>query len=384
MTPMLIASCLILKLSFIAYLNYMLYSLVLILMSCLISYISVFFLSLIIKIQNLKKIIIIYTGILELLFACSFIVATNYIGITDFVNNIDTFKFAKYFFYSSELMLYNKKLNLINLFLIILIILGLYKISYYIFYKSFYINGFSVDSKNVTFNHKKANIFTKILNKFYFYNKDKKLLFRNFNKLKSIIFTVLIFIISTVCTTDKTKDNYSALLIINQFMTISLLGQVCYNIVLLDKNKFEEFYLSKLKLYDFYIQKDISAKLISFLFMFVYNIIVLINFKLNIKQCIYYLLINSICIILMSKPITLIMIKIHIVKEWDFGSLFDILKLVFYALVSYIFLTVLTAISIMTNYIYFIILYALLIGLLTKLINKFVHKFIINKKLNFI
>lgn len=380
--PLLVADGLAINLSLLVYFNYILYVILLLLIIYLVSYITLFFLSMVINIQHLKKIIIIYTGIIELFFTCSVILISNYVNLNNFINNLDTYKFTKYFFYFSELMLYNRRTNVI--FFLILLILIFYKLSYFLFYKSFYINGLFVNSSTNTYSHKKNLITYKLLNKFYFFNKDKKLLIRNFNLLKSIIFTLITFTITTIFSTNKTEDNYLFLLIINQLMTISVVSEINYNIVNLEKNKYEKLYLSKIDIFNFYLQKNVSGKLISFLFIFIYDFIILINFMPNMKQSIFYLLANIICITLISKPITLIMINISIINKWSIKNLFTIVKLIFYTLSLYSIILIFMYLSSKTSYIYFIILSFLLMFLLSSLIDTLIKKFLTNKKLNFI
>lgn len=379
--PAVVADGIINSLSISVYINFFIYSLLLLISVEILSYITIFLLALVFNIKYLKRMIIIYTGLIELIFTCLIIYISNYMDIGTFIDNLDKSFLTKYFYKYSSMMLNDSYINIVGFLIGIVAVFILYKFAYNIFYKSFYINGLSSNAGNMQFKEKnKSNGFLK---KYYFFKKDKKLLTRNFMILKSIIFTILTFLITTIFSTDNSDSSLIFLLIVNQFMTFAILAQLAVNIVKLDQDKFEILYMSKIRIYDWYRQKEMSAKIMCVLFSLIYNLIILFRFHLGISEILIYLFVNITTIILFSKPISLISIYFYTSKKFKVKEIFQISRLIIYCIIGYSILTLIEYMAYRFGILVFILTCILFVFIMSKLIDMLIEKFITRRNIQF-
>ncbi len=308
--------------------------------------------------------------IIEIIFTSIVILITNYFNITDIISKANNNHIIHIFIKFNKMMINQHTIKASLLILLVLLYTIIYIITYGIFYKIYYIKGLFINNSDNVLCYNKQLIKIKFLSNFYFYQKDKKLLFRNFDRLKSIIFTLIIFIIITIFTIKNSKnDIFIFLLIINHFMSLSILFQIIYDNINIEQDKTDLFSLSGISKYDFYIQKNFYSRIVPAIYIFIYNFIILIMFNLQIKQIIIYLLINLFTIFIGSSLVTLISIYMNNIETYSFKNLFYMVKYISKILIYYAIILLITIIALSK----YILLGIVIIILLNKITNKLIY-----------
>jgi hypothetical protein len=198
--------------------------------------------------NNLHRVLLVFTGLFEML---------GFMVLVSYTDNIPI-KYIDYILKKVNLLMlhYTSSSKLVPITFTILIEIFLFSLSYFIFKQVYFKNGSFLinDINRTTLSNSSKFVFFR---KKFFVVKDIKLLSRDFSRLKFIIVTVIIFFIS-ILKADKTLSINST--IVMMFIYVFILSiQLVFDNMSIEQRKVDLFILSNLSMNELFKQKYMSV-----------------------------------------------------------------------------------------------------------------------------
>lgn len=255
------------------------------------------------KRNNIKKIILIFTGIIDVLFTVFIMLSLNYLNINQIINDIEYIPLIRYLYLFFIGIEKNRPIQLFGFLIWIILLIVLYKLVFIIFAKTYEETGFK---ENVNSGIHIMRCKQNYLNCFLW--KDSIIIKRNFGIVKEAFLSILLWTISTIfAISGMTEVNTYFINILALLMGICIIFQISNFLVKQELTKLDIIYISDFTPLNIWRQK---VKFISFLISIIvmmYTIIIHILKKVEVNNYYIFILIMFSCLWVTMAYVSMIM-----------------------------------------------------------------------------